>query len=257
MSLLEVETLSVKVLSSTLLQGVSFVVNPGEVVVLLGPNGAGKTTLLRAVLGLAQGVTGSVRISGQRREEYNQRSLARLIGYVPQRLHLTFPYTVHEFLEMNLYSWQDSVANLEQTRSAIRRAVILSQIEELLHRPLSELSGGELQRVALASAVVQQPKLLLLDEPASSLDPRYARLLHQQIQTVAAAHTLGVLMVSHDINAALRHATRILALKDGELRFDGSPQSLVSEGVLEEIYEVGFERISHGPNTGVFVVPQV
>lgn len=256
MALVEITNLSVQKGGRQLLRNVSLRIESGEVVALMGPNGAGKTTLLRTILGLSPAAArGAVQLDGNPLEDLSPRAVARLVGYVPQRVTVSFPYTVRQFLEMSLYPVEGATEREPSLDTAVAQTLEVTRTEPLALRRLTELSGGELQRVVLASALVQRPKVLLLDEAAASLDPKNALVLHQVIEQLVVAQALGVLLVSHDINTALGHSSRIIGMKAGEIKFDGSPAQCIAESILEELFDVPFERLSGG--TGILVVPRV
>ncbi|NDC36458.1 MAG: ABC transporter ATP-binding protein [Proteobacteria bacterium] len=257
MALLEVSNITVQQGDRAVLKQVSFSLDSGELVAMVGPNGAGKTTVLRSILGLVRPTAGAVYLLDGEIEKYSPRERARLIGYVPQRVSVVFPYSVRQFLEMSLYPVAGTSSFPHSRCTAIEESLEITQVANLATRELTELSGGELQRVMLASALVQKPKIVLLDEPASSLDPKHAQLLYQLLWQLVSERGLAVLMVTHDINSAIRCSTRVLALKHGTFGFDGAPQEFLQEGILEQLYEASFERIKRADELGVVVVPKI
>jgi iron complex transport system ATP-binding protein len=258
MTLLEIKNLRISASGAEIIQGISFSIDRGEGISLIGPNGAGKTTVLRAIMRLIAISGGDMQLAGKPAGSYTARELAREIGYVPQRVPIAFPYTVEEFVRMSRYAYEPSLwRGSKDNESAVEEALEATDTAEFRKRPLPDLSGGELQRVLVAGAVAQKPKLLLLDEPAASLDPKYGKALHELLARLRSDFSLAVLSVSHDLNAALRHSSRILALRRGKLFFDGLPADLLKESRLEELYEIQFDRVAVSGDPGLGILPRI
>lgn len=239
----------------TILENVSFSVDSSQFVALVGPNGAGKTSLLRSIMGFEPNIKGEIKICGTPLSTLKQAALARVVGYVPQRFTAAFPYLVGEFLEMSLYTRQD-IAQKEK-QQLVDEAAVLTGIGNLTKRALTALSGGELQKVMLAAALVHKPKLLLLDEAGASLDPRHSVEMLQLIERLRIELSLAIVAVSHDINAAVRYGTRIIGLKHGRVIFDGPPSNFIKEGTLETLFEMRFERVVTPSESRVIVLPRI
>jgi zinc transport system ATP-binding protein len=177
----------------TLLQDVDIDVAAGEIVTLIGPNGAGKTTLVRVLLGMLPPNRGEVR-----------REPGLRVGYVPQRLDVdrTIPLTAARFVALG---WRAASAGIERALAEVGAAA-------LLERPLSELSGGELQRVVLARALVRTPELLVLDEPVRGLDYAGEAEFYTLIGRLRSERGLGVLLVSHDLHIVMAQSDRVICL---------------------------------------------
>ncbi len=192
-ALISVSDLTVRFGATATLDGVSLTVRPGEIVTVIGPNGAGKTTLLRVVLGLSKPDSGRV----------SRRSRLR-IGYMPQSIAIddTLPLTVRRFLDLG-----GRVAKG-------RRSEVLENVgvRPLLDQPLQRISGGEMQRVLLARALLREPELLVLDEPAQGLDVTGQADLYELIGQLRGQLGCGVLMVSHDLHLVMAAADRVVCL---------------------------------------------
>ena len=219
MSLISVERLSVSYGGHRALHDVDLVVEPNEIVTVVGPNGSGKTTLLRAIVGAipaAQGVV--VKKPGLR------------IGYVPQRLHVdpTFPITVSRFLDL------PNGADKAAASSALKRA----GVPEIGSRQLSQLSGGQLQRVLLARALVNGPDLLLLDEPTQGLDQPASAAFYQLIEDVRLETGCSVLMISHELHVVMAASDRVICL-NGHVCCQGSPDIVSSAPEYRALFGSG------------------
>lgn len=201
---------SVRFGSHTALNGVDAVVNQGEAVTLIGPNGAGKTTLVKVMLGLVAPDSGTV-----------QRRPGLRIGYMPQRIEVdaTLPMTVRRFLAF-------AVPRNGRTPES-RLHAVLDEVgaTHLLKNPLQEVSGGEMQRVLLARALLRDPDLLVLDEPARGVDVGGQADLYQLIGRIRDEHGCGVLMVSHDLHIVMAATNRVICL-NGRVQCAGHPEAV-------------------------------
>jgi zinc transport system ATP-binding protein len=199
-----------------LLQQVSLKVGRGEILTIIGPNGAGKTTLVRVALGLLEPTSGRVR-----------RQPGIRIGYMPQRLHIdpTFPLTVKRFLSMAGKGRSDMVLPLLEEVGAAR----------VLNSPLREISGGELQRVLLARALMSGPDLLVLDEPVQGVDVHGQVELYQLITRIRDERRCAVLMVSHDLHFVMAATDRVLCL-NRHICCSGTPEVVTSDPAYLELF---------------------
>lgn len=233
---IEVTRLTVQLGAFTALEGVSFSVQPGETVAVLGPNGAGKTTLIHALLGLVQPIAGGIKILGLPPLQVP----AEAIGYVPQlkTVDRGFPALTCELVASGRRrSWPARLTRTEHRE--VTAALNLVGAASLCHKPLRWLSGGELQRVYLARALVRRPKLLLLDEPATGIDlvgedDMYAHLEQYQRESGCA-----VLMVTHDWLAAQHHAAKALLLNRKLVGFGAPAEALSDENMRQAFGHTG------------------
>jgi zinc/manganese transport system ATP-binding protein len=221
-------------------QDASFGFDRGEFVAIIGPNGAGKTTLFRLLLGLQQPISGTIRIFNSPPKRGNPR-----IGYVPQR-HLIDNETNIECLELvhlalcgQRWGFHTSARLERQTAFAALQAVGAA---ELAQRSLSALSGGELQRIFLAEALVSNPDILLLDEPLANLDIRRGRELVQLVNGVVRSRNVTALLVAHDINPLLPFLDKVVYIANGKVA-TGRPKEVLTSERLTALYEVQVEVI--------------
>lgn len=235
---IDVRTLSFSYGGAPVLQNVSFSARGGEVIALLGPNGVGKSTLFRCLLGFLKPQRGEVRIDGKALSDFSRRALAREIAYIPQSYSPTFNYTVRESVLMGVTA---KLGALEGP-TAVQQALVmrtLSQlgIAHLAERGSRKISGGERQLMLIARALVQNARVLIMDEPTANLD--YGNSYHV-MERVAQLGKDGytVIFSSHDPNQAFRHATRVLALKDGSILADGPSAQVLTEPVLSTLYGI-------------------
>lgn len=219
MSILQVDGLSVRYGARTVLSHVSLSVEPGEIVTIVGPNGSGKTSLLRAIIGAVTPFKGRV-VHGS-----NLR-----IGYVPQKLHVdeTLPITVSRFLKL-----PGNVAEAE-----IQQALSQAGVTDLSKSQLSQLSGGQFQRVMLARALIGQPDLLLLDEATQGLDQRGSASFYQQIEKVRRVTGCAILMISHELHVVMSASDRVICL-NGHVCCEGTPAVVASAPEYRALFGTG------------------
>lgn len=225
----------------------NFSVRKGEFVAILGPNGAGKTTLFRLLLGLMSPTHGHLDIFGQKPRRGNRR-----IGYVPQRHAIDRELRLEalELVCLGLSGNRFGISLPSTKRHERERALqALRSVgaENLAHAPLGVLSGGELQRIFLAEALVGDPEILLLDEPLSNLDIRYETSMVRLIHDVAASRNATVLLIAHNINPLLSALDSVIYLANGNVAV-GSPREVMTSEALTALYGAPIEvlRDSHG-----------
>jgi zinc transport system ATP-binding protein len=215
------------------LRGVSLHVGAGEFVALAGPNGSGKSTLLRVVLGLARPHQGSVRLLGAPPAELGRRQRWR-VGYVPQRSVLpeNLPATVTEVVSSGRIA-RSGWARLagRSDADAVEHALESVGVAGLGRRRMHELSGGQQQRVLIAKALVNEPVLLVLDEPVAGVDAESQRLFRDALVHLQREHGAAVLLVSHEFGAVADDLDRLLVMQAGRVAFDGTPSDFASTGV--------------------------
>ena len=219
MSLIDVDDLSVSYGATRVLRDVSLHVEPGEIVTIVGPNGSGKTTLLRAILGAVASASGRI-----------ARAPGLVIGYLPQRLHIdpTLPITVERFLRLPRGA----------TGQEIAAALARSGVTDLARRQMSELSGGQLQRVLLARALVAKPDLLLLDEPTAGLDQPGSAAFYALIDAVRRETGCAVLMISHELHVVMAASDRVVCL-NGHVCCQGTPEHVSSAPEYRALFGTG------------------
>ena len=220
-----------------ILLDVSLEVRAGEFHAVLGPNGSGKTTLVRAALGLIQPSKGQANILGRPASAWARRDLARVVGVLPQREDNLFPQRVRETVLLGRYPHLSLFGGVRAAdQAAVERALVACDAADLADRWLWTLSGGEYQRVRLARALAQEPKLLVLDEPTTSLDLRHDMELFELVRGLVDAHGLGAIMITHHVNLAARFADRVLLLAGGRAAAGGAPAQVLTREVVERVF---------------------
>jgi iron complex transport system ATP-binding protein len=219
------------------LSGVSLEVRAGEIVALLGPNGTGKSTLIGVAHGALQPSAGEVLFDGQPVNNFSRREIAACIAVVAQSGEVRFPLTALEYVLTGRFAYSsstgfDSPEDVELAMRALRD----TDAAQFANRFFNELSSGERQRVVLARALAQQPKLLLLDEPTANADIRHQVSLLSLVRSLTRERGLGALVVTHEINLAADFADRVAMLKNGKLLACGKPSEVMTGELLGELF---------------------
>jgi ABC-type Mn2+/Zn2+ transport system ATPase subunit len=240
----EVREVVVSFGGQVILNRVNLRVGHGQMLALIGPNGSGKTTLLRCLLGLQKVDSGTIQLLG----EASLRKALPRVGYVPQRLALdpSFILSVREFLALRAratrhWFWQSA----RTTDAQLHGQLVELGVEGLADRPLARLSGGQLQRVLIAFALLTKPELLLLDEPMAGVDAHGEETFYELISEVARRHHLTTILVSHDLSMVYRHATRVAALGGGVICCEGTPEQVMNEDSLKQAYGLHMTPYHH------------
>ncbi|HJP55884.1 MAG TPA: ABC transporter ATP-binding protein [Gemmatimonadales bacterium] len=218
------------------LDGVSFEAHPGQLLAISGPNGSGKTTLLRALLGLLPPEAGTAVIGERPAVEWGREALARAVGVVPQREETVFPLTVGDMVMLGRYARLGPVAAAGRAdHAAVAQALARCDVTGLASRRVDELSGGEWQRVRVARAIAQEPRILILDEPTTSLDVRHAMELFELMRELVTDGLTGI-VITHELNLAARFADRMLLLDGGRVAAAGRAAEVLTPEVLAEVF---------------------
>lgn len=229
------------------LRGVEMELRRGEFLGLIGPNGSGKTTLLRALTGQIAPSSGTVLLEGAPMRSQARRDVARKLAVVPQMSVPPFEFTVEEIVAMGR---SPHLGRLQperpQDRSAVARAMDLTHTESLAKRPVTELSGGEFQRVVIARALAQEAPLMLLDEPAAHLDIGHQVEIFELLLRLNRDEERSILCVSHDLNLASRYCDRLVAMQEGRVAAEGTPAEVLTERKVGDLYRCRV-RVETGP----------
>lgn len=236
---LRVSSLSFSYPSKEVLNDISFSAAGGEVLGIIGPNGSGKTTLLRCLRMALVPQRGDITLNGKSVTAWSRGKIARFFGVVPQSPSISFPFSVLDVVMMGRTPHlrrfqQEGQRDYEIAREAMR----LTSVEALYGRPVSELSGGEVQRVVIARALAQQPHVLLLDEPTSQLDINHQMEVMHLVRSLARKKGIIVIIISHDLNLSMRYCDKLLLLSEGRVYEHGPPETVVTEASLEKVYGV-------------------
>jgi iron complex transport system ATP-binding protein len=245
----DVDDLAVTLGGASVLDGVSTTVRAGRLVGLVGPNGAGKTTLLRAIRGGLDPDRGAVRLCGRRVDALDSRTASRLVATVPQSTAVTFDFTVRELVAMGRTPHVGRLETRTETdRQAVEDAMVRAGVTDLADRPVTDVSGGERQRVFLARALAQDTPVLLLDEPTSDLD------VNHQVRALELVRDLAddgrtVVAAIHDLDLAARYCDELRLLHEGRVRAAGPPDDVLTDESVTDTFDTAATVARH-PVTG-------
>jgi zinc/manganese transport system ATP-binding protein len=236
-SIIKAENLAGGYNGAAIWRDANFSIGKGEFVAVLGPNGAGKTTLFRMLLGLSKPVAGNITLLGEIPKRGNSR-----IGYVPQRHVVDSDTAVEalEFVKLGFTGTKWGIGKPGYGTAEAYEALEAVQGTELAHRALGKLSGGELQRIFLAQALVSKPDILLLDEPLANLDIRRESNLVQLIAEVVRSRNVTVLLIAHNINPLLSVLDNVLYVANGRIAI-GTPEKILTSESLTKLYDLPIE----------------
>ena len=241
--------------STLVIEELSIAIGEGEFISLIGPNGAGKSTFIKVLDGTVVPGKGSIKYKGRTILKRRRDGLAREFSVVHQTAEHIVPFSVYEFIRLGRFPHQKIFEiETEQDRGIIEWAADITGITELLQRPLTGLSGGELQLVRIAHALVQNSHTILLDEPVSHLDIRHSVMIMDILHRLNRQGAT-VMTVMHDINIASDYSSRITGMKQGKIFFDGTPDAVLTYEHVEALFGTSCIVLKN-PTTGrPFVYP--
>lgn len=248
---LKVESLGFSYKSQHVFEDVSFECESGRILALVGPNGAGKTTLLKCINRLHNPTEGSVLIDGVNVKDIPRRDLARKVAYVPQAELVKFPISVFDAIMLGRrphLEWRETQKDLD----AVFEVMCQLNIDDLAAKSLDQMSGGERQKVMLAKAIVQEPEILLLDEPTTFLDMGYQLRIMEEIRKLVDDRGICAILTTHELNHALQYSEEVAILKDGHIMLNGSTE-LVDADIIRQVY--GVDSMIHKLDGKPYVLP--
>jgi iron complex transport system ATP-binding protein len=245
MTLLTAQNLGVSLTGRTVLADVGLSLSAGHLVALVGPNGAGKTTLLRALAGLVPS-SGAVHIRGDALSTLPLRERARRFAYLPQGHVVHWPLPARDIVALGRFPHgvTDPARMSPKDIDAVSRAMQAADVVEFADRRVTELSGGERSRVALARVLAVEAPVILADEPVASLDPRHQIDVMKTLRAAADGGAL-VIVVTHDLGLAARFADYVMVLSQGKLVSQGAPADALSEAVMHDVFRISAYRAEH------------
>jgi iron complex transport system ATP-binding protein len=208
-------------------------------VTIAGPNGAGKSTLLGLLAGLRHPYKGECQYRGVEVRRWRRHEFARKVAFLPQSMKLEFPFTAEQVVFMGRAPYADGWFESQQDHAAVAHAMATSDTRIFAARDFRSLSGGEKQRVVLASALAQEPETLLLDEPTTFLDLKHQFAMYHLLATLAKR--MLVVAVTHDLNLALRFSDRVIVMEDGRIAAQGNPEEALAPGIIDRVFGVRAE----------------
>ncbi|WP_251441524.1 ABC transporter ATP-binding protein [Veillonella intestinalis] len=237
---IQIESLRTGYDKTVIIDNLNLTIPRGKVTALIGANGCGKSTLLKTICRIITPMSGKVYLDGQSVHEENTKTLAKKIAILPQHPMAPHGLTIKELLAYGRAPYKNGVFTRmnREDRDIINWALAVTHLEDLAERPLHHLSGGQRQRAWIAMAVAQDTEILFLDEPTSFLDIAHQLEVLQLVAELNKTYGKTVIMVLHELNQAARFADHIIAMKAGEVRFQGPPTEVFTAEMLADVFGI-------------------
>ena len=221
------------------LHGVSFQLEPKGFVAIVGPNGGGKSTLLGIMSQLRHPYSGVCQFQGVEIREWRRANLAKKLAFLPQSVKVEFPFTAEQVVFMGRAPYAGGWFESDADHKAVARAMEITDVKHFAQRDFRSLSGGEKQRVILASALAQEPETLLLDEPTTFLDLKHQISMYRLLASLSK--TMLVVAVTHDLNLALRFSDGVIVMQEGRIAAHGPPAEALTPAIIDKVFGVQTE----------------
>jgi iron complex transport system ATP-binding protein len=235
------------------LKGLTIEGKRGQFIGLIGPNGSGKSTLLRCINGILKPKAGCILVNGHEVSKMKLSEMAQICANVPTEFPDDFNMTVQDLVFMGRYPFVEGLWwEKEEDEELVMKALSDFQVQHLKDRKMNEISSGERQRALLAKAVVQTPKVMLVDEPSAHLDLKYKLESMEHLRSLLA-NGISIIVASHDINLLAKYCDKVIILSKGEIVAFGDPKEVITEDLIRDVYGVEADVIRN--NGSIFVVP--
>jgi iron complex transport system ATP-binding protein len=235
----EIRNLNFSYGTDLVLKNITFSATAGEFIAIIGPNGAGKSTLIKLMDGILVSGGSDIYLEEKTLTDYSRKELARKIAYLPQDSKFAFSYTVKDVVMMGRFPYLKGVfAYTAEDIRVVKDIMTLMEINHFETRYFNELSGGEKQRVLIASALAQQPKIILLDEPTTALDLHHQIAIYRILKKLQKEQHITIIVVTHDINLAAQYCERMALMGKGMIIRDDKPQKVLQFNLLQETFGV-------------------
>lgn len=265
---LKIDKLTFSYNSKPVIRDVCFDFPSGQITGIIGPNGAGKTTLLNCIDHILKPTAGSIYISPIPKlsnpekiiklQDLSQKEIARLIGFVAQREIISAPFSVYDIILMGRYPHLKSFSQeTDHDYAVVEQIIKLLDIDQLRHKLIGEISGGEFKKVMIARALVQEPKILLLDEPTLHLDINHQIEILDIISNLAKEKAMTVILVTHDLFWAAKYCDQLLILKENCIYKAGSFKEVIQPQIIREVYNLDVEILKSGyDDEDYYIIPK-
>ncbi len=236
-------------------KNISFSIPSGKLVGLIGPNGCGKTTMMRCINRMHEPTGGDILIDGESVLGKTPGEIAKLVSNVPAEMNASFGLTVFETVMLGRYPYlQNMWWETEEDETIVEETLKKFGVQHLEDRPLNMLSSGERQRVMIAKAYVQEPRLMLVDEPTSHLDMKYKLDVMEYLKAMVK-QDMTILVAEHDISLMARYCDLCIIMKKGELVTIGNPKEVITEELIRDVYEVE-ASVGLDKDGSIYVLPK-
>lgn len=255
--ILKVEKIGFKYYKTSVLKDIDFNVEKGSFISILGPNGSGKTTLLKNICGLLKPESGSITLSNKNLLDFKQKDLAKTVAVVHQTKDVGFNFTVFDTVLMGRFPYikrfeGETAKDIEITKEAM----VSTGLWELKDKDIREISGGEKQRVMIARALVQEPELLILDEPIAHLDIKHQINILELCKKQNREKNITIITSLHDINLAGRYSDYIILLNKGQVIAQDRAEKVLTVENIESVYEIQVELLQYGEKSLPYIIPK-
>ncbi|WP_069649962.1 heme ABC transporter ATP-binding protein [Caloranaerobacter ferrireducens] len=238
------------------LEDISLAVKQGAFISILGPNGSGKTTLLKNMCKLLKPLDGKILVDDKELNKIAFKELAKTMAVVHQDINVNFEFTVHDIVMMGRYPYQKRFKpESEKDINVVKRAMENTETWVLREKSIHEISGGERQRVMIARALAQEPKILLLDEPISQLDIKHQINVLNLCKRLNSEEKITIITTLHDINLAARYSDYILLMNKGKIKAFGLPENVLTKENIQDVYGIEVKLIKLHEYKVPYIVP--
>lgn len=239
MSFIQTTQLSKSYGEVVVLDDINVSIEKGSIVALIGPNGAGKSTLVKMLMGLIEPTSGEAFI-----DEKLPKQQRQMIGYVPQRFHIdaNIPLTVKEFLRLSFCA--SGQHNHEEEKRIVERLEEVG-LPDVIDKQVSQLSGGQLQRVLMARALMTKKEILILDEPVSGVDVEAKESIYALLKRLNQTHNMTIILISHELSVVYEHADHVWCINRKMLCY-GKPKEALTDDVMSQMYDGHVQGYQHG-----------
>ena len=244
-------------LKDPVLKNVSLNIKPGEIIGVIGPNGSGKSTLLKLLAGIIKCKSGQIDYKGSNICSMKRKDIAAAVSWIPQENPMVFAFRVIDVVMMGRHPYLSALNfENEQDYIIVQDAMERTGTAQFARRLFNDISSGERQRVLIASAIAQEPELMLLDEPTSALDIKYQIEILMILKRLNETRNMSVVLAMHDLHLASRFCRRLILLNCGEIVADGAPADVLQKDILEKVYGISVNIFAK--DDGAFIVtPEV
>ncbi len=255
MEIIDVRDLSFRYNSKTILNNINFRLDRDQIVGILGPNGAGKSTIIKILGGILE-YEGSIKLIDRELKNFKRKELARIIAVVPQNFEPGFDFKVRDLVMMGRTPYLKMFESMSpEDFNIVEDTMKLTDIVHIKDKSIREISGGERQRVIIAMAIAQDPKILLLDEPNANLDLKYQISIFELLKHLVKTKHISIIVAMHDVNLAVKYCNKIMLLNKGEIVQFDIPEKVITEDNIKKVYEIDSSIIKDGNGSLTYIIP--
>jgi iron complex transport system ATP-binding protein len=255
-AIMRLENISFAYETSPVVRDLSLSIQQQDFIGLIGPNGSGKSTLLKLMGAILKQDSGSILFNEFHLSQINKKQFAQSVSWIPQDHPMVFPFKVSEIVLMGRHPYLSSLSfESEEDFVIAQRAMKSTMTLQFADRYFNEISGGEKQRVMIASALAQNPEIMLLDEPTAALDLKYQVEILSILKRLNTDSKMTLVMAMHDLNLASKFCNRLILLNEGKIESDGTPEQVLNKEVLERVYDIEIDLVSSAKDRSIMVHP--